>query len=102
MTGILNLSLADIYHAKTQRYLKNTFMKTTILTLLMAFFATGIFAQNEIKLLIRADDIGSFHAANVACIESYKNGIARSVELMVPCAWYPEAVKMLNENPGFD
>ena len=68
----------------------------------MAFFATGIFAQNEIKLLIRADDIGSFHAANVACIESYKNGIARSVELMVPCVWYPEAVKMLNENPGFD
>ncbi len=77
-------------------------MKTTFFTLLMAFFATGIFAQNEIKLLIRADDIGSFHAANVACIESYKNGIARSVELMVPCAWYPEAVKMLNENPGFD
>ena len=63
-----------------------------------------LYAQknNEIKLLIRADDIGSFHAANVACIESYKNGIARSVELMVPCAWYPEAVKMLNENPGFD
>ena len=77
-------------------------MKTTFLTLIMAFFATGIFAQNEIRLLIRADDIGSFHAANVACIESYKNGIARSVELMVPCAWYPEAVKMLNENPGFD
>jgi hypothetical protein len=26
----------------------------------------------------------------------------KSVELMVPCAWFPEAVKMLNENPGLD
>jgi len=25
-----------------------------------------------------------------------------SVELMVPCSWFPEAVKMLNENPGLD
>ena len=69
----------------------------------MAFFATGIFGQNsEIYLLVRADDIGSFHAANVACIESYQNGIARSVELMAPCVWFPEAVKMLKENPGYD
>jgi predicted glycoside hydrolase/deacetylase ChbG (UPF0249 family) len=79
-------------------------MKKLIVLLVLINFATVIFAQksSEIKLLIRADDIGSFHAANMACIESYKNGIARSVELMVPCAWYPEAVKMLNENPGFD
>jgi predicted glycoside hydrolase/deacetylase ChbG (UPF0249 family) len=25
-----------------------------------------------------------------------------SVEVMVPCAWFPEAVKMLNENPALD
>jgi predicted glycoside hydrolase/deacetylase ChbG (UPF0249 family) len=25
-----------------------------------------------------------------------------SVELMVPCAWFPEAARMLNENPGLD
>jgi predicted glycoside hydrolase/deacetylase ChbG (UPF0249 family) len=62
-----------------------------------------LFSQkDEIYLLVRADDIGSFHAANLACIESYQNGIVRSVELMPPCAWFPEAVKMLAENPGFD
>lgn len=78
-------------------------MKKSILTVCLFLISLSLFAQTEeIKLLIRADDIGSFHAANVACIEVYKNGIARSVELMVPCAWYPEAVKMLNENPGFD
>jgi predicted glycoside hydrolase/deacetylase ChbG (UPF0249 family) len=26
----------------------------------------------------------------------------KSVEIMVPCSWFPEAAKMLNENPGLD
>ena len=59
-------------------------------------------AAGPIRLLVRADDMGSFHAANVACIESYKKGIVRSVELIVPGPWFPEAVKMLKENPGLD
>ena len=58
--------------------------------------------DNSIYLIVRGDDIGSCHAANVACIRSYKEGIMTSVELMVPCPWFPEAVKMLNENPGLD
>lgn len=56
----------------------------------------------EIKLLIRGDDIGSSHTANMACIECYKNGIMKSVELMVPGPWFPEAVRLLNENTGLD
>jgi chitin disaccharide deacetylase len=56
----------------------------------------------EIRLLIRADDMASSHAANLACIQSCRDGIARSVEIMAPCAWFPEAVKLLNENPGLD
>jgi chitin disaccharide deacetylase len=74
-------------------------------TIFIVFFLLSkmLLAQNnEIQLLVRADDIGSFHAANVGCIESYQNGIARSVELMPVCAWFPEAVEMLNENPGYD
>ena len=67
----------------------------------------GLYAQSAtqdkgISLIVRGDDIGSCHAANVACIRSYKEGIMTSVELMVPCSWFPEAVKMLNENPGLD
>ena len=60
-------------------------------------------AQDKgVRLIVRGDDIGSCHAANVACIRAYKEGVMKSVELMVPCAWFPEAVKMLNENPGLD
>ena len=79
-------------------------MKYLIVTVVILFLGISTFAQNDnqIYLLIRTDDIGSFHAANRACIETYQNGIAQSVELMPPCAWFLEATKMLNENPGFD
>lgn len=56
----------------------------------------------SMRLIVRADDIGSCHAANVACIASYREGVARSVEVMVPCPWFNEAVAMLNANPGYD
>jgi predicted glycoside hydrolase/deacetylase ChbG (UPF0249 family) len=59
-------------------------------------------ADAGIYLLVRGDDIGSSHSANLACTESYRNGIVRSVELMVPGPWFPEAVRLLNENPGLD
>lgn len=80
--------------------------KVTIMLFMLFDFFTAT-AQNpcgdeSIYLLVRADDIGSFHAANVACIESYQNGIARTTELMPPCAWFLEATEMLKENPGFD
>lgn len=59
-------------------------------------------ADNSIYLLVRGDDIGFSHAANVACIDSYKKGIMQSVELMPVTPWFLEAVALLNENPGLD
>ena len=32
----------------------------------------------------------------------FQEGIARSVEVMVPCPWFNEVAQMLRENPGFD
>lgn len=77
-------------------------VKYTIFIVFVLLSKMLIAQNNEIQLLVRADDIGSFHAANLGCIESYQNGIARSVELMPVCAWFPEAVQLLNENPGYD
>ena len=59
-------------------------------------------AQDAPRLIVRGDDIGSTHGANLGCIQSYKEGIMRSTEIMVPCPWFPEAVKMLEETPGLD
>ncbi len=77
------------------------------LLVLDAGSAGGLYARSAsgsegVNLIVRGDDIGSSHAANVACIRSYTEGIMTSVEVMVPCGWFPEAVKMLNENPGLD
>jgi chitin disaccharide deacetylase len=58
--------------------------------------------SQDIKLLIRVDDMGAAHAVNEACLETLKEGIATSVEVMVPTPWFTEAVEMLKENPGID
>lgn len=58
--------------------------------------------QNPIRLIVRGDDLGSSHSANTAMIKSYKEGIEKSVEVMVVTAWFPEAVKLLKENPRLD
>lgn len=85
-------------------------LSTWVVVVLMAMLAVagrvgaGQQAQDAgaIKLIVRADDIGSSHAANVACIRSYREGIARSVEVMACCPWFNEAAAMLRVNPGYD
>ena len=80
-----------------------------IASLAALLFGTGVFLgcdvraeEGGIRLLVRGDDIGSSHAANLACIKSYKEGIVRSVEVMVPAPWFNEAVVMLRETPELD
>jgi CubicO group peptidase (beta-lactamase class C family)/predicted glycoside hydrolase/deacetylase ChbG (UPF0249 family) len=46
--------------------------------------------------------MGAFHSVNIACIEAYKNGIETTVEVMPVTSWFPEAAKLLRENPGID
>jgi hypothetical protein len=56
-------------------------VKNLILFFLIGFIGCRIYAQedNSVYLLVRADDMGSFHAANEACLKSLQSGIARSV-----------------------
>ena len=56
----------------------------------------------QIKLIVRADDMGSCRAANLAIIDSYKNGIATTTEVMVPCPWFNDAAEMLKSTPDLD
>jgi predicted glycoside hydrolase/deacetylase ChbG (UPF0249 family) len=80
---------------------------TSLLTsslLLCQVISTPSLAEQKqpIRLIVRGDDIGSSHAANVACIRCYREGIVRSVEVMVPAPWFNEAVNMLRDNPRLD
>lgn len=58
--------------------------------------------NEPIYLLVRADDIGCAQAVNAACMDVFTKGICRSVELMAPCAWFPQAVKLLQAHPHYD
>lgn len=72
--------------------------------LLFLLFATIVpkAQSNAIKLIVRGDDMGFSHSGNEALIKVYKEGIETSIEVIVPSPWYPEAVKMLEENPKVD
>jgi chitin disaccharide deacetylase len=63
--------------------------------------ATGP-AGGEIRLVVREDDMGVAQAVNEACVQCYREGIARSVEVIVPGPWFLDAVRLLKENPGLD
>jgi predicted glycoside hydrolase/deacetylase ChbG (UPF0249 family) len=58
--------------------------------------------EAEIRLLVRADDMGVALGVNEACIRACRDGIARSVEVIVPGPWFLDAVRRLNENPEID
>lgn len=58
--------------------------------------------EDPIRLIIRVDDMGCSHATNTGIVKTFKEGIATSVEVMVPTPWYPEAVAMLAEMPDID
>lgn len=82
--------------------MKRLFPRKLLSTMLCMLFAVPLSAQQNPRLIVRADDMGSFRSANIACMEGYKNGIETSIEVMVVTAWFPEAARLLRENPGID
>ena len=85
-------------------------MKKFLFTFILSIFCIQIISDNadaqadegEIKLLVRSDDMGVAHAVNEACLESVTDGIARSIEVIVPGPWFLEAVEMLKAHPEID
>ena len=59
-------------------------------------------AEAPVRLIVRGDDMGSSQASNEAAIRCFKDGVMRDVELMAVGPWFPEAARLLRENPGLD
>ncbi len=51
---------------------------------------------------MRIDDMGVALAVNEACMRTYRQGIAKSVEVIVPGPWFLDAVRRLKEEPDLD
>ena len=71
-------------------------------TLLFAVLISANAQAQTIRLIVRGDDMGYTHSGNEALIKCYKEGIETSIEVIVPSPWFPEAVKLLAQNPGVD
>lgn len=73
-----------------------------LLTVVLILALLKSFGQNGPRLIIRGDDMGYAHSGNEAILKCFKDGIQTSIEVIVPSPWFPEAVKMLEANPGVD
>ncbi len=59
-------------------------------------------APTEIRLIVKGDDMGAGHGINIATIDAFTRGVLTTTNVIVPGPWFPEAVRMLNANPGLD
>ena len=75
--------------------MKRLYSEKLLSALAALLLVTPLCAQERPRLIVRADDMGSFRSANIACLEGYKSGIETSIEVMVVTAWFPEAVRLL-------
>jgi chitin disaccharide deacetylase len=55
-----------------------------------------------IRLIVQADDLGAAHGINVASLQAYTHGVVRTVNVIVPAPWTPEAVRLLREHTDLD
>lgn len=75
------------------------------LALWVITIVTPAFGQDEAaspRLIVRGDDMGYSHSGNEALIKCSLEGIQTSIEVIVPSPWFPEAVKLLEQNPQID
>lgn len=59
-------------------------------------------AAGKIRLIVQGDDMGVARAVNEGTIAAYREGVMRSTNVIVPGAWFLDAVRMLEANPGLD
>ncbi|MCJ7553417.1 MAG: ChbG/HpnK family deacetylase, partial [Ignavibacteriaceae bacterium] len=75
--------------------------KSLLAVLVTLLFTFSLISQTELTdktLLIRCDDVGMSHGVNLAAKELIESGLIFSASVMVPCAWFDEAVDILKDN----
>lgn len=62
-------------------------VKLLLLFVLSLIFITAYFLrqrEDQIRLIVRGDNMGFSHAANLGSIKAYREGILTAVEIRVP------------------
>ncbi|MDZ4696105.1 MAG: ChbG/HpnK family deacetylase [Deltaproteobacteria bacterium] len=76
----------------------------TLAVLLGSFHGRVALGQpmDKIRLVVMADDFAANHAVNEGTLNAFKKGVVTTTNVIVPAAWFPEAVAMAKDNPGLD
>lgn len=77
-------------------------MTKILFSILCCLYNITSYAQQGPRLIVRGDDMGYTHSGNEALIKCYREGIETSIEVIVASPWFPEAVKLLRQNPQVD
>jgi chitin disaccharide deacetylase len=77
-----------------------TMRVTTVLLLALVLLQPP--PSNDIRLIVKGDDMGAGHGINVATLDAYKRGVLTTTNVIVAGPWFPEAARLLRENPGLD
>ena len=73
--------------------------KAFLILELFVFFRAIALAQQPVRLIVRADDMGYHNDINHAIIKAHKEGIVTSASIMPASLFFDEGVKMCKENP---
>ncbi len=60
------------------------------------------FAATDRIAIVHADDIGMCGAVNAGAFGAMEKGVVTCGSLMVPCPWFPDAVRRAREDPELD
>ena len=83
-----------------RQYLKgNPMLKKLILFVTVFILITCSAQQEDIRYLIRLDDMGMCHSLNLAIEQVAETGMPFSTSVMFACPWYEEAVEILKMHP---
>lgn len=78
------------------------FLSLALATVALAAHAQPAAPDSAIRLIVMADDMGVARGVNDGTIQSYRSGIVRTTNVIVPGPWLLDAVQQLRENPGLD
>ncbi len=76
-------------------------MHRLLFTFLITVLHLSVFSQPP-RLIVRGDDMGYTHSGNEALMKCFTEGFEKSIEVIVPSPWYPEAVQLLKQIPNAD
>jgi predicted glycoside hydrolase/deacetylase ChbG (UPF0249 family) len=73
-----------------------------ILTFFAGSYHASLDATDEsIQLIVRGDDFGMTHSANMAIARAFKEGILTCSSILTIAPWFEEAARMSRENPDW-